>query len=87
MSSGKREPFTFSKSNAGPPARITRWEISVISRNGSTSWRDPAQLAALLQQAHELAQAVVVSGHARPPAAVRSAAAAASAAPSPAPRA
>ena len=45
-SSGTREPFGFSNSNAGPTllalrlaSRATRWVISVISRTGSTSVR------------------------------------------------
>ena len=34
---GTREPFGFSNSKAGPPARVTRSVISVISRTGSIS--------------------------------------------------
>jgi hypothetical protein len=37
MSRGMREPLGFSNSSAGPPARVTRSVISVISRTGSIS--------------------------------------------------
>ena len=37
ISSGKRDPLTFSNKSAGPPALVTRSAISVISSSGSTS--------------------------------------------------
>ena len=62
MSSGTRDPFGRSKSSAGPPARVTRSVISVISSTGSTSAVDALQFAFFFQARDELAQVLI--GHA-----------------------
>ncbi|CAM5411058.1 hypothetical protein SGLAM104S_09010 [Streptomyces glaucescens] len=54
MARGIDDPFTFSKSSAGPPALFTRSTISPTSRWGSTStlmrFRSPSRSSALSRE-------------------------------------
>ena len=58
-STGMVWPLGFSNSSAGPPARNTRSQISVISRSGIDLDGDALELALVFQLGDEIAQVLV----------------------------